>query len=85
MTLSNNPGSTFEVLGFFEPKAMKTVMGEHICDAPDFKASLVIFVDLCPDANWAHECLYIFLDAQSNNYKMCKADWPPSETNVKLA
>lgn len=37
----------------------------------------VAFVDLIPDANWAHECIYILIDAYSGDMSTFEREMPP--------
>lgn len=69
---------SYDFLGTHNAQDIRDVMGEAIDVAPDWEA-LVFFIDLNPDANWAHECMYLFIDTLSNQYAFCKAEWPPSD------
>ena len=37
----------------------------------------VVFVDLAPTYNWAHPCLYIFIDSTAKKTQLMKASFPP--------
>jgi hypothetical protein len=37
----------------------------------------VVFVDLSPTYNWAHPCLYIFIDSTAKKTHLMKASLPP--------
>lgn len=38
---------------------------------------MVVFVDLAPTYNWAHPCLYIFIDSTAKKTQLMKASFPP--------
>jgi hypothetical protein len=46
-------------------------------DAPS--SAFLFFVDLDPEANWAHDCAYVFI-ASTGEIAWCAADWPPHES-----
>lgn len=48
--------------------------GEIICP---YDTALVVFVDKAPLQNWAHECLYLFLDKTSGNTTCIQKTLPP--------
>jgi hypothetical protein len=53
------------------------------CGGPPAKGFL-FFVDLDPEANWAHACAYVFV-ASTGETAWCPAEWPPEEsTKLKL-
>ncbi len=37
----------------------------------------LVFVDLAPRANWAHPCLYIFIDSTASRTEVTEASFPP--------
>jgi hypothetical protein len=37
----------------------------------------MVFVDLAPAYNWAHPCLYIFIDCTAKKTHMIEASFPP--------
>jgi hypothetical protein len=37
----------------------------------------MVFVDLAPAYNWAHPCLYIFIDCTAEKTHMIEASFPP--------
>lgn len=39
----------------------------------------LMFVDLMPDANWAHRCVYLFASDEPLTLERCDGDWPPCE------
>jgi len=45
--------------------------------AMPFKGTMV-FVDLAPRSNWAHPCLYIFIDGITHDTQVIRASFPPS-------
>ncbi len=50
----------------------------------NFQSVWLFFVDDQPDANWEHDCRYIFLNAGNGKYKVIKALVPPiSMDNMK--
>jgi len=55
--------------------------GETISSGPQtlvvpFNGTLV-FVDLAPRTNWAHPCLYIFIDSPAARTEVKEASFPP--------
>jgi hypothetical protein len=38
----------------------------------------MVFVDLAPKYNWAHPCLYIFIDCKVEKTHMIEASFPPT-------
>ncbi len=54
----------------------------------DFRAGLqtftmpfegtIVFVDLAPGANWAHPCLYLFIENKTLTANISKGSFPPS-------
>jgi hypothetical protein len=42
-----------------------------------YEENWVFFVDLAPNAYWAHACQIIFLNASSGEYVVHYDDWPP--------
>jgi hypothetical protein len=38
----------------------------------------MVFVDLAPRANWAHPCLYVFIQNDTFSTKVDKASFPPN-------
>jgi hypothetical protein len=41
--------------------------------------AFLFFVDLEPEANWAHACAYAFV-AETGETAWCDARWPPRES-----
>jgi hypothetical protein len=39
---------------------------------------IMIFVDLAPDYNWAHPCLYLFFDCKAEKTQTIRASFPPA-------
>lgn len=39
----------------------------------------LIWMDLEPGANWAHNCVYVFLTEGGGEVFQVKQEWPPSE------
>ncbi len=37
----------------------------------------VVFVDIAPTYNWAHPCLYIFIDSTTKKTQLMEASFPP--------
>ncbi len=37
----------------------------------------VVFIDQAPTSNWAHPCLYIFIDSTAKKTQLMKASFPP--------
>ena len=42
-----------------------------------FKGTMV-FVDLAPRSNWAHPCIYIFINCVTHDSQIIKASFPPA-------
>jgi len=38
----------------------------------------MVFVDLAPRSNWAHPCLYVFIDCVTHDTRVIKASFPPA-------
>ena len=52
--------------------------GDHVITNDSGEDATLIFIDLVPEANWAHDCLYLLV--QSSGYvKKAYHQWPPSD------
>jgi len=38
----------------------------------------MVFVDFAPRANWAHPCLYVFVNVETNYTQILEASFPPN-------
>jgi hypothetical protein len=38
----------------------------------------MVFVDLAPRSNWAHPCLYVFIDCDTHDTQIITASFPPA-------
>ncbi len=38
----------------------------------------MVFVDLAPRSNWAHPCLYVFIDRVTHDTRLINASFPPA-------
>ncbi len=63
------PGLFLDVLGHAAPVVPS--------DAPYH----LIFIDLEPEANWAHQCLYVFV-LDTSNFFTVRHDWPPKDMTI---
>lgn len=60
-----------------DPKDITTAMGNHIIvDGKSPERSYLFFIDFNPEANWAHNCAYIFVSRKGKTI-WCSAEWPP--------
>lgn len=66
--------------------SVKTCMGESLFRlSPKIKEAILLFIDLKPEANWAHECMYVFIKIGSTGYhrethiEQANKMWPPEE------
>lgn len=50
---------------------------------PSAEQAYVIFVDLYPEANWAHECLFVYVVSDGSLFAV-KHDWPPNEKHEMI-
>lgn len=39
--------------------------------------AVLVFVDLAPKANWAHPCLYVFIELHLSEVRILKSSFPP--------
>lgn len=46
------------------------------------KPSVLLFIDLKPEANWGHECLYLTYDGKDVN--KIRANFPPDSENLLI-
>ena len=60
------------------PGLFLDVMGHTAQVVPPDEPCHLIFVDLQPEANWAHECLYVYVVSDGSLFAV-KHDWPPNE------
>lgn len=66
---------------------VKTCLGESLFRLPPkIKEAVLLFIDLEPEANWAHECIYVFIKIGSTGYhrethvEQVNKMWPPEES-----
>ena len=59
---------------FLPPGAAVQIDGEETC-VP--WPAAVAFVDLEPEANWAHDCRYLLIHAETGEYESIAARFPP--------
>ena len=84
--------TTYENADFFlsdkevEVQSVKTCMGKGLFKTPGKKPNgFFLFIDLNPEANWGHSCLYVFIHVTSQGYhhethiEQASANMPPEE------
>lgn len=77
---------------FFISESQLTIMDVRTCmDKPLFKNTgkhsegYFLFIDLKPEANWAHDCIYVFIHVSTTGYhhethiEQADAQMPPQE------
>jgi hypothetical protein len=62
--------------------ARKLRKGEEVLSGPSaltmpFEGT-VVFVDLAPRFNWAHPCLYLFINEGAHQARVVRSSFPPS-------
>jgi hypothetical protein len=61
----------------FQEEDRDTYIGAMLLLSKDFPSPAVLFfVDLEPEANWAHSCAYVLV-AETGETAWCDARWPP--------
>lgn len=55
---------------------ISNAMGETLSNNKDY--AFLCFIDKEPDANWAHDCLYVLVFKDGNTEKYAN-EWPPNE------
>lgn len=68
------------------PEGVHTAMGELITIPATVRAdsAWLIFIDLNPYSEWAHDCLYYFIGDAGNISEPIEARYPPTEKDVSL-
>jgi hypothetical protein len=66
-----------------DPRTVRTALDQSLPlqDVP--VSAFLFFVDLQPEANWAHACSYAFV-SPAGEAVWCEAEWPP-EPSIRLA
>jgi len=52
--------------------------GDHVLVNGSVEDATLLFIDLIPEANWAHDCLYLLVQSDGR-VKKAYHQWPPSE------
>jgi hypothetical protein len=58
------------------PRTFLDARGALLSCIPSAMLAHLIFVDLYPEANWAHDCLYVFAVSGGNLFAVAH-NWPP--------
>ncbi|HLP47327.1 MAG TPA: hypothetical protein VK469_15355 [Candidatus Kapabacteria bacterium] len=77
--LKDNPGESIVYLAKDLLDAGQEVKSwQQVYVVPkEFKKAWFFFVDDQPDANWGHQCRYIFVDMETGKYHIINALTPP--------
>jgi type III restriction enzyme len=66
-----------------DPKTVETALERRVCPESRMSPAFLFFVDLEPEANWAHSCAYAFVPPTGEPV-WCEAEWPPhASINLK--
>ncbi len=60
------------------PEEIRNAMNEPLDVGADLRGCYLFFIDQYPEANWAHECAYAFIETNSSSCWV-DAEWPPEE------
>lgn len=67
-----------------EPIAVRNALDKPLTTGVALTRAFLFFVDLEPEANWAHACAYAFVSAAKDT-AWCEAEWPPhASIDLKL-
>lgn len=62
-----------------DPKSIRTALDRLVDFGIAPKRGFLLFIDTTPDANWGHDCVYVFLSTGGSVF--CRVvDWPPHES-----
>ncbi|MDA8408866.1 MAG: DEAD/DEAH box helicase family protein [Treponema sp.] len=64
------------------PKTVKNALDRLIAPDASSEEAFLFFIDLEPEANWAHACAYAFVSAERTG-DWYEAEWPP-QTSIDL-
>lgn len=78
-------GSSFEVFvseAHVPKEGVRTAMGVTVSipSSVDADRAWLVFIDLSPFAEWAHRCLYIFVDDKGKVSSSHREEYPPTQT-----
>jgi hypothetical protein len=62
-----------------DPNTLKNSRGLSVSCKGIPSSAFLFFVDLDPEANWAHDCACVFI-ASTGETAWCAADWSPHES-----
>ena len=54
-----------------------TIDGIHDSNQSPRFASWLLFIDDCPNANWAHPCRFVYVNTIGGEYEIHEGTWPP--------
>jgi hypothetical protein len=64
-----------------DPRTVRTALDHTVCGDYALARAYLFFVDLEPEANWAHSCAYVFVPT-AGEAAWCEAEWPPHASLV---
>lgn len=64
-----------------EPGMLRNALDRQVGPAAVAGRAFLFFVDLAPEANWAHACAYAFVSLTGAT-AWCSAEWPPHPSVV---
>lgn len=69
--------------GRIQPAVMiMDCMGSHVMTNDTGEDATLLFIDLVPQANWAHDCLYVLIQ-KGHRVTKVRHCWPPGENTAR--
>ncbi len=58
---------------------IKDCLHAQVLPIGESRVGTLYFIDLQPEANWSHPCIYLFSEQNGENDYVCYRDFPPTE------
>lgn len=62
-------------------EGVKDALEKALPTLKEMPPATMFFVDIEPEANWAHQCLYVFV-LDTSNFFTVRHNWPPKDMTI---